>query len=252
MKLIVNIHNSIQLMPHFIKHYRQLGVTQFIIGIYKGIDNPLYSKIQELIDPTVDILHSYSDDFFDRSSDTFYAELRDLYISKEEWYILVDADEFISFKNRTFTKLNEVINYAESKNVVCIGGRFLDRISVDGSLPTIDSQRSLESQFPHVSNKATKCITNGCDRKICLLKGYLTLNHGHHTVKESAVVYYEGLEIHHYKWVAGLLERLKERVGIFKQKKNPHTIESERTLIYFEQNSGKFNLKDFKLNIKKI
>ena len=71
--VICSIHTNIELLPHFISHYKSLGVTKFILGIWQGDRNPIWKEISEYNDDTIQLVKSY-DNQLNEPEDTKFAE----------------------------------------------------------------------------------------------------------------------------------------------------------------------------------
>ena len=51
-------------------------------------------------------------------------------------------------------------------------------------------------------------------------------------------------QVHHFKWVAGLCERLQHRVSVRRAHADPFWIESRRVLDYLEPRQARFDVRD--------
>ena len=95
LKLFVCVVDDVRLLPHFLRHYEPLGVTEFHIAAPRN-----------LADSIADASRNYKviqhHDFDAAASFTGGADavtaMRELAQSDEEWVVIVDLDEFVELR----------------------------------------------------------------------------------------------------------------------------------------------------------
>lgn len=111
--LIIVARNERRLIKPFLDHYRALGVTRFL-----WLDDASDDGSPDLLtaQPDVDVLTSnvrYSEA---RRGRLWREMIVDRY-GRDRWYVMVDADEFLIYKNSETFKLTEVTRALRSKGV---------------------------------------------------------------------------------------------------------------------------------------
>jgi hypothetical protein len=86
-------------------------------------------------------------------------------------------------------------------------------------------------------------VMHGCDHKGILVKGRLRAAGAHH-VFEGEKLSSEVLEIAHYKWIAGAIDRLKSAIQLVKEAGIPWHVEYKRALDHYER-YGRFAWETF-------
>jgi hypothetical protein len=110
---IVVAHNERRLIGSFLDHYRRLGVTRFLWLDDHSVDgSPGYLASQ----PDVDLLVSNVRYREARRGRVWREMITDRY-GRERWYLMVDADEFLIYKDCESVKLPDVIRSMTAKGV---------------------------------------------------------------------------------------------------------------------------------------
>jgi hypothetical protein len=160
----------------------------------------------------------------------------------DDWFVVADQDEFHLFPR----ELSLILETAEARGYDCVNGCFVDRVAEDGSLRPLTLTRPLWEQYPFGAF-LTFPICRGNFRKVVLAKGHVRFtNSGHHEAISSRPYPATELlvEVHHFKWVDGVLEYLscrsspKSQYGAITQR------EGHRFIRYFRANGNRIAVED--------
>jgi hypothetical protein len=157
MKLLAALGGEQQLLPHFLKHYESLGVTQFFLAVRQGTPLPLLPH-------NVHISYSYAGKHNVFRDTLALKEIQARVVSQDEWFFVLDGDEFARLP-----ALSQVLALARERECVWVLGRLVDRITTDGSLPPILPHSDLDSLFPQ--RVALTPFLGGPMQKAVLMKG---------------------------------------------------------------------------------
>lgn len=249
--VICSIHTNIELLPHFISHYKSLGVTKFILGIWQGDRNPIWKEINEYNDDTIHLVKSY-DNQLNEPEDTKFAEsVRRNYLTENDWYIPTDLDEFHVFPDYKNVKL--LIEDLHKTNSDFVWGKMIDRFTEDGSIPLhITQTPSIWEQFPkgHVFSLP---ILSACDRKVSLAKQKFEILGGHHYIEGSdsegftdkAKKFDKNSITYHFKWFGNLLEKEEKKMIHYKSLGFSYYTENEKLINIIKQNNGKIIIPEY-------
>lgn len=143
--------------------------------------------------------------------------------SEKDWIVVADSDEFHEYPGHDISKFLFAID-AEGYNLV--NGIFLDRVTRDGSLPSLSGGEDLHKRFP-LGCRVHALFRLGTPKKVMAFKGYLRINRGHHRLalcwfwnrrnylhltpwescspKDSIELkpFSKRLNVHHFKWIDG-------------------------------------------------
>lgn len=227
MLVICPIFDRLELLPYYLRHYTRLGATQFVMAVWNGRDNKLcdildvykYEYPIAIRTSLVCDLKDYNGPSESIGLDVIVAEFAERF----PWYCIADLDEFCYFGGKT---LPQVVEAAEAGGFTAVHGTFHDRFSNHPlNFPLIDPGTILDDLFPLVCDM-TRC--HGANfNKIPLAKN-LHVESGHHFTSGKAQ--WNVAEVHHFKWSAGLLGRLRERDLYFTQQGLTWAHESSRFL----------------------
>jgi hypothetical protein len=208
--------HRIDWLPQFVMHYRELGVEQLLISLHlepgipheekrdltdrvettlRGVGIPLYSVI---------ICQYTSEDIAAQHN-----EIRKGACAELDWVVWADIDEFQEYHD----SLDKILSRCDALGITEIRGKFIDRVGRGGMLPSFDPSRSIWEQFPIGADVTTR-IGHGFNTKVVACKAFLSIASGHHfIVGERTRVYPRETTIHHFKWDARVLERLRPRLA---------------------------------------
>src|SRR6266567_5527723 len=202
MKLFTVIYNDARLFEHFLRHYESADVDRFFVA-----------SAPEFVDETQRLAKTHPIELFKgldvtnsllTGTDAICA-MRRQHQSDDEWSIIVDLDEFIEFAD----PIHVIVSTAERECTNVVRGLLYDRFSADGQLPDFARDAVLSKVFP-VKSRFVREVMGGCDHKAVLVRGRLSpvAGAGHHLFEDEQVCS-KLLEISHYKWTPGGVERLR-------------------------------------------
>jgi hypothetical protein len=202
MKLFVTIYDDAQLLGHFLRHYTRAGITEFFIAVPPGFEPaaaPFIDRYRITLCKGLDVADSLL------TGTAAVSEMRRRYQRDDEWVVIVDLDEFVEFPE----EVAAIVAAADKAGANVVRGIMLDRFSRDGRLSDFTPDADLSTVFP-IKSRFIRNVMGGCDRKGVLVKGHLQpdVGHGHHWFDDERAFTNE-LEISHYKWVPGALDRLR-------------------------------------------
>ena len=217
MKLIFSVMINCDLLPHFLKHYTKLGVTQFICSIH---DTEEFAQLVRDKSKGYDlIIDGVFQEPYIPNEASYKRNILDKYCDPEEWVVIADLDEFHEYLP------------TDLDGVDYVSGRMMDRFSSDGKLKQITDE-DIFQQFP-----VEKEYSTGCLSKVVMMKAKNKLIPGHHFLDGTGIAHKSIVKVHHFKWHAGLLTSLP-----IKYADNPFAWKIE-----FEQQMKDFGIKDWNL-----
>lgn len=229
MKLLASLVGEQQLLPHFIKHYTSIGITEFHFATQRDTHFPKQAS-------NVNIYPIY-DGPPCMDQDTITVRNLQLWtIAADEWFVIADGDEFV----RDSYPLNEIVAEAEAKNCVWVLGRLVDRIARDCGLPPVSPDSDLDALFPQ--RLLFTQFLGGPINKAVLIKGQTLFSPGHHYCHGNMLDM--AIEIDHYKWHAAVIKRLKRRVDLYRELGYEWRSQSENFLTLIADN-GRIDLSRF-------
>jgi hypothetical protein len=229
MKLICSILDNVDMWPMFYKFYKDNGVTEFIINSYgPTVEGDGVTIYRSVLDPTVSI----------GSQDAaFYNRYIQENVGEDEWCIFVDLDEFVCMgKPNAASRLVDHIKRADFDKCEYIKGRFIDRVTEDGSFPkTLEDD--LFAQFP-VCRDISHGFMGGCGEKVVAAKGKCEIAQGHHYIVPKTLRMYDSIAgVHHFKFWGASEERIKARQKSYEENKIPWASQSSKFLQYMKDNN---------------
>jgi hypothetical protein len=200
-KLFVSIFDDAQLLPHFLRHYLQFGITEFHVAA----PSKLAQQIRRM--STGYKLFQYSG--FDVAETvcggiSAVAGMRGVAQDADEWIVIVDLDEFVEFGESVQTIVKDV----EGEGANIARGVMYDRFAANGQPKPFDKDSHLPSLYP-VRARFIKNVMGGFDIKGVLVKGHLKGQGAHHVFYDEER-YSKVFEISHYKWNDPSLRRIRQ------------------------------------------
>jgi Glycosyl transferase family 2 len=249
--LFSSVYDDITILPQFIEHYLQLGIDRVVLNINTRQDPLMLDKVRFF---TRDYPVSVSTVFCEPHTWPLQNLLRnraqDQYMSDNDWAIIADIDEFQEYPS----SLAALLRSCEERGENSIYGSFLDRISSTGELSLLRSDLPVGLQFP-IGIPLTRKVLRAPADKVVAVRGSLkppatctpmTILRDEFGGRISAV----RATIHHFKWHASVLKKLRERMDLYKQEFHAgnqqlrNYKESERFLLYYEIR-GRIDVRDF-------
>lgn len=216
-RLVTVVGHGINLVPHFISHYRDL-VDEIYIGVYETELYPnIGSEIKELIkdENKVKIVKTIRDRVFDWDKVTsLYNFIKNTH--SNDWWVVADIDEFHVYS----TDLKNIIENCEKRGNDIVRGGFIDRLGPNGEFSEIVSDIDIFEQFP-LAGFFRYPMSGANPNKICIIKGYVELTSGQHYAKinGNTTWRWQGwnhplinplttVQVHHFKWDSTSFDRL--------------------------------------------
>jgi hypothetical protein len=241
--LITVVGGHVDVLPFMLDHYRGLGIDSLVINVQlRHADDPVRAEARRVADRVGCDLASVTVGEWQ----TVIRDLwrRSLQMFPDDWCVLADQDELHVYPD----DLPSLLAFCDRHGYDCVSGAFVDRLSADGGFPPVDPARSLWSQFP-LGGYVSYPLLGADPRKIVAVKGRVPVGQGHHHAAADAPCPIEEVfvPVHHFKWTAGLLDRLRARADEFRRQQVAHWTESERFVQYIEAHDGHIDLSDERL-----
>jgi putative methyltransferase (TIGR04325 family) len=237
-KLFTSVVDDSDLLPHFLRHYAQAGVTDFyVVAPSEMVDvmTPRVSDYHITIVPADPVGGARP-----VGSAEHVGKLLRRYQGKDEWVVIVDVDEFIEFPE----SIADITAAADAVGANVVRGIVRDRFSADGHQREVEPASDLAELFP-VRSRFVRDVMQGCDYKAILVKGLLEGMHGadHHTLAGENVASSE-LVIDRYRWNRGSVERQRARAQTLEEAGVDSWIEYDRALQHYDAH-GRFAWEEF-------
>jgi hypothetical protein len=237
MKLFVTIFNDATLLGHFLHHYARAGITKFFIAVppqLRVAAAPFVASYDITLCEGLDVRDSLL------NGSQAVSAMRGTYQTSDEWAAIVDLDEFVEF-NRDISSITAA---ADKMGANLVRGIMLDRFSLDGQLTEFTPDADLSVVYP-VKSRFIHKVMGGCDHKGVLVKGHLKPTFGamHHRF-DNERAFGEVLEISHYKWIPGAIERLRASHRLVVQAGISWSVEYQRALEHYDAH-GRFAWETF-------
>jgi hypothetical protein len=239
------VGSFIEVLPHMLAHYRELGLSSFLVNIHLSDPKDPILEVAEQV--TVKFgcgIASVTVGEWQREQVGIYERSRQRY--PNDWYILADQDELQVYPH----DLLDIIKECDSKGYDYIRGCFVDRIDASGMFPDVECNRAIWQQFP-LGGFISLPMLGADPRKVVAAKGYVTLNAGQHVASNGHGCPIEEyfIQVHHFKWVKNLVDRLAQRAEMLKRSNFSHWIESQRFVSYYEKHCGRIDINDPRFRI---
>jgi hypothetical protein len=226
MKLIFSVRDDIEIWPMFKGFYEIQGITEFLCVSYGPKlwgDNVITEYVSE-IDKGRSL--GYNDSLMQEI-------VKKKHLKVGEWVVTADLDEFITFGEIEKNSITRECELAKSRNCEYILGRFVDRVTTDGSLPE-KLEDDIFVQFP-ICKDITERILGGCSDKVVASRFDVELSAGHHyPVKKNLNMHNRIASVNHFKFWKNSIKRIEKRKNEYQSKNIPWYKESERFLEYIK------------------
>jgi len=235
----------VDILPHFIKHYKKLGVNEFHIIVHVPFQNhPFYQIATKALKKERLKAHSF---YFGSCNGKICTQLLNN-IKKHypnDWFLIADQDEFQLYPK----EIRKIIKDCERDNKNFVTGCFLDRVSDNGKLLELKENVSIWKQFP-ICGFLSFPLCEANPYKITLCKGKILLSEGQHSVDTGGqypVTNELVSQVHHFKWTKCFKERFQKRLekfelGDWEGSYLGYSVEVKKTLKYFIFNDNKINI----------
>jgi hypothetical protein len=235
MKLFVTIYNDAMLLGHFLRHYARAGITEFFIAVppqLKTAAAPFLNSYGITLCEGLDVKESLL------TGSRAVSEMRKRHQGSDEWVVIVDLDEFVEFGS----EISLITAAADKMGANVVRGIMLDRFSLDGQLTEFAPDADLSMAYP-VKSRFIRNVMGGCDHKGVLVKGHVKPAIGHHRF-DNERTFARVLEISHYKWIPGALDRLRVSHRLVVHAGIAWAVEYQRALEHYEAH-GRFAWESF-------
>jgi len=234
---------NVSILRPLLEHYRNLGVESYIINIHLNQEgDPILEEITSITKDFGVPIASVSVGSWLEILRRVYRESRTRY--PNDWHILADQDEFQVYP----MGLSELEAFCEERGFDYVRGCWVDRLAADGGFPQLDCYSSLWDQCP-VGAFLSYPIGAADPRKVVFAKSHVDVCVGQHLAWNGTgcPISEAFIQIHHFKWVEGIIAELEARAGILKHGGYGFHVESSRFVKYFQANNGLVNLEDRRL-----
>jgi hypothetical protein len=235
MKLFVTIYNDATLLGHFLRHYARAGISKFFIAVPPHLTpaaTPFLNSFDINLCEGLDVTDSLL------TGTKAITEMRKRYQESDEWVVIVDLDEFVEFG----AEISLITAAADSAGADVVRGIMLDRFSIDGQLTEFAADADLSLVYP-IKSRFIKNVMGACDHKGVLVKGHIKSAAAHHRFEDERT-FANVLEISHYKWIPGALERLRNSHRLVVAAGITWAVEYQRALDHYEAH-GRFAWETF-------
>lgn len=235
----VSAEHDLALLPHFLAHYRDLGIAPGSMRPILNAAEPDAPGLDEArailarfgVSPSEIWIAPYT-------SDTMWARRRELQAREArptDWVISADVDELHEYPE----PLGAFLNRCEALGVDCVQGVFIDRLGPKGRLSAVATEPPLMQQFPIEADVIWSLGGRGGahDRtgtvKLMAMRGHVMPNRGGHYPMPDVPVHhlyrhhlggFPGIErpafrftvptrVHHFHWTENLPARLRRRLA---------------------------------------
>lgn len=236
-KLVFGIIDDLSLLPYFLKWYSEQGVDLFIVNI---VDFKQDNKIvEEFCDKSrnyntiINNIRYGKDDNISQSQNRILAQIN--FTNNNDWIIFADLDEFHEYPGG----IERFFKTIDNKYDV-VQGNFVDHIALNQKLLPYDCDVDLFKQYP-LETRISEKILKVPGARISAIKGFIHTG-SMHTCKNKLYrnknmrFYPNAINIHHFKWREGLIERIEKRLSYFRNIEGSRAVirESKRLLKYFK------------------
>lgn len=201
-----------ELLDAFIRHYSNLGLSDASIGFHftgevaVSTESGLNGVLKEWgIKPRIVSRGPWHE--------TTNSNIRDAMIRVDGagWHLLADVDEFHDFEG----DLSTLINRANLDGFSHVEGVLVDRFDRSGEFPLWDPSRTLDETY-ELGGFFTHAVLRGDPRKVVLAKRGVRVAHGNHWCDANqGPAFPTVIPVHHFKWQAGIVEVLRDRMEKF-------------------------------------
>jgi hypothetical protein len=238
--LITVVGGNVDVLPFFIQHYRQLRIESFLLNVHLcAADDPIRDAVRQVSDEFACPIASETVGSWQPVLQESLARSRSLH--PDDWHVLVDQDELQVYRD----ELPSLLAWCDRRGYDYVTGAFVDRLAADGFLPAVHRAVPIWDQFP-LGAFLTHPLIGGDPRKVVAAKGRVRVSLGQHIAFDAVPCPIEEqfVQVHHFKWTAGLLERLRLRARQLREAGVSHYIESEKFVSYIEAHDGRIDLSD--------
>jgi len=239
--------SRISWLPQLVAHYRDLGVERFLFTLQLEPDRAPEARDRDyerflaaLGSLEIGVGIRWDGEWSGPAAMAHQRTIVEQRLRSEDWIVWCDSDELHVYP----VSLPEIVKECEAHRTDFLRGVFVDRVAADYSLAAFDAQSPLWDTFPNAVN-VTAALAQGDPRKVVFARASVRLSGGKHQAIGRDLKTITGwVQVHHFKWDATLLGRLRYRVRPEWRARFPWWKESQRLLDYFAANDSRFNPAD--------
>lgn len=250
--LVFTVGSDFKLLPHFLRHYRSIGVYSILPIIHDR------HNVSEAVRSILDLYHVsiaqvWSEEFSETLKHRYERSVVIVRCKPSDWVIYADLDEFQQYP----LEIETHIDVCERRGIHYLEGRMLDRISSTGELTPIDFKTSLEDQYP-LGGYITRGIMGAWDKKIVAARASVDIGGGHHVSLDQRgrpskycpdlSPESKGIIVHHFKWDATVLNRMRRHIN-YKDCSLRCWVKEMRLFLKYIEKNGKIDINDSRLSI---
>jgi hypothetical protein len=200
--VFVTVLDQAALLPKFLDYYTRLGADGFIIIVSGGRANPAWAEALNVCCDSAAIVEGTMAEPTGEAENDALNGIRARF--NDGWHVVCDLDEFHDFG----MGLQQMAALLERRGLDATRHRLADRHAADLSFPPI--QGTLDATYPMQSNLTE--VIGGETHKAGMVRHNIPTSVGHHSAKANAL---DGFLTHHFKWTAGIVERIRGRIALF-------------------------------------
>ena len=265
----VGVEHDLALLPHFLRHYLDLGVTperMHLVLNAPTADAPGLGQARAVlaahgVGPAEDWVAPYT-------SDAMWEKRREVQrrvAAPTDWVVSADVDEFCEFP----APLADVLAECERQGVNCVQGVFIDRLAPGGRLAPVEPEPSIWEQFPIEADvictlrRGEHAFQFGTVNVMACRGDVLPSRGGHHPLRDgvdvsfllgtplgrmpgitnAAVRFSIPFRVHHFKWTEGVLDTHRQRLAT-PGASQAGSAYGRRLLDYFDRQNGRVEIDD--------
>ena len=145
-------HLDADLLPHFLKHYRGLGVSGFVFALHGAFDRNVVETLAS--EPDICIFCEFRGLFSEATRIEKITWMLQTLIG--QWVIACDVDELLETPAET---LPQTIEIMDRLGMQAMPALLLQRMTADGSLPVVQANDDLQQVFPLYSYNLSEQIS---------------------------------------------------------------------------------------------
>jgi len=204
-----------EMFPAMLAYYRALGVDHIHVHARgRAHDDPELERIVEAVKAAGGRIATMTlGDWAVSLTTSLYDLTRRQF--PDDWFLVADPDEFQVYPDG----LREAIGRCVEKGYEYIEGCFVDRVGDGGRLCAIDPAREVWENFP-MAGFVTGPVCGGAVNKVVATRGPVKMSPGQHRPLggRGCPVGEQYAQVHHFKWIEGLVEKLEARVKVNREK----------------------------------